>query len=222
MKNSLMHNYINQFSSLHVNKQRGQIAPHKAILLLCVMDLIANGYLNSNKIKFSERLEEQFMRNWKLYVRKDSVFRPIAGTPFWHLQYESFWKLEPYIGGDRTLAELKAGNPYSSSTLRTHIRYAEIDEELFLLMQSAENRIQLRDVLISTYLSIVGGHGRNIEDLVIACICFPVFMSIGGYCTSLSRVPHAYDDIVASTHQLRVYRAVEGTMLDDKYGIIVA
>ena len=57
-----MHNYINQFSSLHVNKQRGQIAPHKAMLLLSVMDLVANGSINSNKIEFSEKLEEHSYR----------------------------------------------------------------------------------------------------------------------------------------------------------------
>lgn len=84
-------------------------------------------------------------------------FAPLQETPFWHLQYESFWKLEPYVGGEKTLLELKTTNPYSSSTLRTHIRYAEIDKELFMLMQSVENRKQLRDVLISTYLSVEGG-----------------------------------------------------------------
>lgn len=217
-----MHDYIIQFSSLHVNKQRGQIAPHKAILLLSVMDLIASGYINSNKIEFSERLEEQFMRNWKLYVRKDSIFRPIVGTPFWHLQYESFWKLEPFIGGDKTLSELKFTNPYSSSTLRAHIRYAEIDKELFMLMQSVENRKQLRDVLISTYLSIEGGQGRNIADLVLTCICFPVLMSIGSYGSSSSLGLLAYDDFDAPPKQIQVHRTVNETMFDAKYGIIVA
>lgn len=221
MKNSLMHNYINQFSSLHVNKQRGQIAPHKAILLLSVMDLIANGYLNSNKIKFSERLEEQFMQNRKLYVRKDSIFRPIAGTPFWHLQHESFWKLEPFIGGEKTLSELKSTNPYSSSTLRTHIRYAEIDKELFMLMQSVENRKQLRDVLISTYLSIEGGQGRNLADLLFTCICFPVLMSIGSYGSSSLGLT-AYDDFDALPKQIQVHRTLKETVFGARYGIIVA
>lgn len=217
-----MHNYIIQFSSLHVNKQRGQIAPHKAILLLSVMDLVANGSINSNRIEFSDRLEEQFMLNWKLYVRKDSVFRPIAGTPFWHLQYESFWKLEPYVGGEKTLLELKTTNPYSSSTLRTHIRYAEIDKELFMLMQSVENRKQLRDVLISTYLSVEGGQGRNIADVVLTCICFPVLMSIGSYGSSSSWGLLAYDNFDALPKQIHVHETVEETVFDAKYGINVA
>jgi predicted restriction endonuclease len=116
------------------------------------MDLIASGYINSNKIEFSERLEEQFMRNWKLYVRKDSIFRPIAGTPFWHLHYEPFWKLVPYEGGDEAIAMWLQGNPYAPSTTRKHIRYAEIDQALFDLLQDKTNRARLRTTLIKHYL----------------------------------------------------------------------
>lgn len=217
-----MHSYINQFSSLHVNKQRGQIAPHKAILLLSVIDLVANGSINSNKIEFSERLEGQFMRNWKLYVRKDSIFRPTAGTPFWHMQHESFWKLEPFIGGEKTLSHLKSTNPYSSFTLRTHIRYAEIDKELFTFMQSVENRKLLKDVLISTYLSIEGGQGRKIEDILLACICFPVLMGICSCSTSSSRLSFTYDDINAYTQQMPMHRTIKECAPDARCGIIFA
>ena len=40
------------------------------------MDLIASGYITSNKIEFTEVLEERFKSNWKRYVKEDSVFNP--------------------------------------------------------------------------------------------------------------------------------------------------
>jgi hypothetical protein len=91
-----------------------------------------------------------------------------------------------------------------------------------MLMQSVEGRKQLREVLISTYLSIEGGQGRKIGDLVLACICLPVLMSISNCTTSSPSLSFTYDDIVAPTQQLHVHRTFNATALDAKYGIIVA
>lgn len=144
--------YVESFSSLHVFKQRGQTAPHKAILLLSLMDLVANGSINSNKIEFNEGLEEQFMQNWKKYARKDTSFHPVPSTPFWYMQSEPFWKLIPRVEGVDSTYLLKQCNPGTPNSLRANIRYAEIDEELFVLMQKVWNRQKLRKVLLNTYL----------------------------------------------------------------------
>lgn len=66
-----MKKYLHQFSNLHCNKLKGEIAPHKPIMLLSVMDLIEAGFITSNKIEFSEMLEERFKSNWKRYVKTD-------------------------------------------------------------------------------------------------------------------------------------------------------
>ena len=145
-----MKKYLHQFSNLHRNKLKGEIAPHKPIMLLSVMDLIEAGFITSNKIEFSEMLEERFKSNWKRHVKEDSVYKPIAGTPFWHLNYEPFWRLVPFCGGEETLAQLKKSNPYSSGTIRKNIRYAEIDSELFELMKDVVGRKELRMVLANT------------------------------------------------------------------------
>ena len=144
--------YVESFSSLHVFKLRGQTAPHKAILLLSLMDLVANGSINSNKIEFNEGLEEQFMQNWKKYARKDTSFHPVPSTPFWYMQSEPFWKLIPQVEGVDSTYLLKQCNPGTPNSLRANIRYAEIDEELFVLMQKVWNRQKLRKVLLNTYL----------------------------------------------------------------------
>ena len=147
-----MDNYINYFSSLHTNTQKGVKAPHKAIMLLSVIDLVDYGVITSNQIESSERLEQQFLYNCSRYVGQSELFQAKAGTPFWHLNNEPFWKLVPFEGGDVAIVTYLQGRPYALSTTRRLIRYAEIDQELFDLLQSESNRAKLRVTLIKNYL----------------------------------------------------------------------
>ena len=148
----MTNNYINLFSSLHTNTQKGVKAPHKAIMLLSVIDLVEYGVINSNRIEFSERLEQQFMHNWSRYVGQSDVFQPRAGTPFWHLNNEPFWRLVLYEGDEEAIAIHLQGNPYAPGTTRRLIHYAEIDNELFELLKNENNRVKLRIGLIKEYL----------------------------------------------------------------------
>ena len=52
-----MDQYIGYFATLHTNTQKGVKAPHKAIMLLSVIDLVKYGVITSNQIEFSERME---------------------------------------------------------------------------------------------------------------------------------------------------------------------
>lgn len=145
-RNYELADYIDLFSNLHTNKQHGKSAPHKAIMLLSVIDLISSQHITTNEIIYNEELEKCFLKNWKRYVKEVSIFKPKAGTPFWHLNSEPFWQLIPYEGGYRTIVKLQKGNPYSVATIRKHIKYAVIDKELFLLLQNGFNR----EILINT------------------------------------------------------------------------
>lgn len=149
--NKNLRDYLENFSNLNTNKQQGKIAPHKAILLLSVIDLVEQGQIQSNKIELTEKLENQFKLNWGKYVENKDVFQPIIGTPYVHLRGESFWKLIPTKGNGDT--DLSANiNSYSTNYLRSQIQYAVIDEELFDLLQDNKNRDKFRNVLISTYI----------------------------------------------------------------------
>ena len=57
--------YKEHFSSLNTARKLGRPAPHKAILLLSVMELIENGRINGNRIELTEILEETFLKLWK-------------------------------------------------------------------------------------------------------------------------------------------------------------
>lgn len=149
-RNYELADYIDLFSNLHTNKQKGKSAPHKAIMLLSVIDLISSQHITTNEIIYNEELEKCFLKNWKRYVKEVSIFKPIAGTPFWHLNSEPFWQLIPYEGGYVTIVKLQKRNPYSAGTIRKYIKYAVIDKELFLLLRDSSNREILKQALINS------------------------------------------------------------------------
>lgn len=149
-RNYELADYIDLFSNLHTNKQHGKSAPHKAIMLLSVIDLISSQHITTNEIIYNEELEKCFLKNWKRYVKEASIFKPKAGTPFWHLNSEPFWQLIPYEGGYMTIVKLQKGNPYSAGTIRKYIKYAVIDKELFLLLRDSSNRETLKQALINS------------------------------------------------------------------------
>ena len=147
--------YAEMFANLSVNRRFGRKAPHKAIMLLSLIDLISTQQICTNKVEFSKLLEDCFLKNWKKYVGVSSLFLPKAGTPFWHMNSEPFWRLVPMEKDKERLIMLQMGNPTSARTIRQHIRYAEIDQELFDLLQSETNRARLRVTLIKNYLQSI-------------------------------------------------------------------
>lgn len=50
--------YIQCFSALNTMKMQGKPAPHKALLLLSVIDLVEQGYITDSNIQLSDILEE--------------------------------------------------------------------------------------------------------------------------------------------------------------------
>lgn len=142
-----MYFYLQQFSSLHTAKIAGKLAPHKAVLLLSIMDLVEAGIITSPRIELSEALEGTFARVWKRYIGTSIIFTPKVATPFWHLQNEPFYRL--YMNNGQLISG--GTGRYSISWLRENT-YAMLDEKLFHLMQDENARAELRVKLVSTYL----------------------------------------------------------------------
>ena len=146
MSNKDLAYYEQCFGHLNVNKMGGQVAPHKPILLLAIMDLVECEVIMLPQIVLGEALIAAFKWNWARLVQKDIRFKPVIGTPFYHMSGEPFWKLIPK---DPSYAP----NTTNITTLREYYEYAEIDPELFVLMLDADARQRLRKVLIETYLN---------------------------------------------------------------------
>ena len=143
----MLENYIQLFSSFTTARKAGKNAPHKAILMLSIIDLVEQGYITTNKIILDKQLEDMFSHLWKRYVGSSIIFKPNIAAPFWHLQNEPFYNLYHNGGLPLNLADPH----YSISYLRDNT-HALIDEDLFRLMCDESCRAELRVTLISKYL----------------------------------------------------------------------
>ena len=71
----------------------GKPAPHKALLLLSVIDLVESGVIVDNHIDLSDILINTFNANAKKFYAHSPLFKPEVTKPFFHMQHESFWRL---------------------------------------------------------------------------------------------------------------------------------
>lgn len=142
----MLEKYIEQFKKINVAKRDGLKAPHKAVLLLAVIDLVERGAITTPKIELTEDLEYTYQRLWDRYVCNTQTFQSRLTTPFWHLSNEEFWRLRTYSG----LPVSERDNASSVKSMREKI-YAVLDVVLFEELKKAENRAKLRVILISNY-----------------------------------------------------------------------
>jgi putative restriction endonuclease len=145
--------YAGRFARLRTNRNRkvwsevtAHQAPHKPILLLCVLDLFDSGEISSNLVEISDDLVELFGRYWERVL---PFTRPgNLALPFFHLQGDGFWYLLPRY------EDALIGSQITSLTrLREEIVGARLAEDLYDLVQLKKNRDRLRNVLIETYFS---------------------------------------------------------------------
>lgn len=84
--------YIERFGMLKTTFSKSRPAPHKALLLLSVIDLIEKDIITSSKIELSDALIETFKSNSKVLF-KDDFFKPSIGQPFFFMKSEPYWQL---------------------------------------------------------------------------------------------------------------------------------
>ncbi len=134
------------FASMRTAVKNGKRAPHKAILLLSVIELIEDGLIQSNQIELSDMLIKKFKQCWDIYIGNSTVFQSDIGKPFWHLQSEPFWKLISHSGTQVTKDSI-SGSKYPINNLRKNVAYAEIDKELFELLQEEVTRATFKEII---------------------------------------------------------------------------
>ncbi len=161
-----LRHYVNAFSNLHTAKLKGHKAPHKAVLLLAIIDLVENGKIATPRIVLSDELIDRFNKLWHHYLGTSAFFSPDITKPFFHMQHECFWRLVEfeesslpmvaedyqYVEGRKQKKELPTGT-YSIKAMRKAFHFAEIDGQLFLLLQKSDVRAMLRVILINEYLT---------------------------------------------------------------------
>src|SRR5690242_6418294 len=89
----LLSKYMSLFSRLHRNHNpKLGVAPHKAILLLAVLDEIERGHIEKNSIALTPDLVAAFRAYWSVLVPAGTWQERIA-NPFRFLVQDGFWEL---------------------------------------------------------------------------------------------------------------------------------
>ncbi|MBQ5997352.1 MAG: hypothetical protein IJL64_05740 [Bacteroidales bacterium] len=145
-----LQSYLAQLVSLRAERPSGQVTPHKAILLLSIIDMIDMGFVKSPEIEMSKVLERIYRVNWQVCAGKDSALKPRVGRAFWALRHEPFCTMRRSDGG--RLEDMT--QPPTAVMLRRCSVQAVLDKELFDLLMDEDTRMRCRNVLKAAYIGL--------------------------------------------------------------------
>ena len=120
--------YISYFGKLRVSNSGGFKAPHKAILMITITEMVRDGYFESPEIEESPLLKIFYDSNWHQYIQINSPFVCNVDMPFQHIGSEPFCN-------------------------QTSYNKIELDEELYDLMTDQEDSEAIITTLIANYLA---------------------------------------------------------------------
>jgi len=152
----MINRYVKFFSTLHSDSSRSRWtdatkyrAPHKPLLLLAVIDLIAQGIIKTNFIEFTPDLVELFTVYWSRVMPPDQRSNIIL--PFFHLSSDRFWHLVPRPGMETVLTATRQIRGIAQ--LQEIVLGVKLDDELYALLCRVESRDLLRTALIEKYFA---------------------------------------------------------------------
>ena len=155
--------YIEAVKNLKTNNKWGRKSPHKAVLMLTVIELYEKNILMDNEIRYDETLKSTFLKIWNLVLPNEPLFHPEAYLPFWYLQSDNFWHIVPIRGKEDILSLMHDTNiKPSEAKLIDSVKYAELDEDLYFLMTLPSGRSSLKRALLETYTTLTN---KQIEKL---------------------------------------------------------
>ena len=147
--------YTEAFKNLRTNNKWGRKSPHKAVLMLTVIEMFEQNILIDNEIYYDDKLKSMFLKVWNRVLPSEPLFHPDAYLPFWYLQNDSFWHIVPVRGKEDILALMRDNNVKpSEAKLYDSVKCAELDEDLYFLMTLSSGRSSLKRVLLETYTSL--------------------------------------------------------------------
>ena len=144
--------YMDRIMSIRQAKIRGEIIVAKPVLMLALIDGVESGVFTNNRFLLNEWLEEHYMKLMLQYTRQSQFDKPTEiNNPFWHLSTDGFWHLHLKVKEEMSMTPSKAW-------LKENVNYACFDDDLWVLLQSKEWRIRLRDFIVEHKLT--SGSGR--------------------------------------------------------------
>lgn len=128
MASIILQSYIDLLTHLRVSSAGGFKAPHKAILMITITEMVRDGFVGSPLVMNDEMLKRFFVSNWHKYIQIQTPFVGDVNMPVSHIGSEKF-------------------------VISSNLRSFEIDRDLFFLMQDPESSESLIASLIATYLA---------------------------------------------------------------------
>ena len=147
--------YVEAFKNLRTNNKWGRKSPHKAVLMLTVIELYEKNVLTDNEIYYDDTLKDTFREVWNRVLPEEPKFHSDACLPFWYLQSDSFWHIVPKRGQEDILSLMRDNNVKpSEAKLYDSVKYAELDDDLYFLMTIPSGRSSLKRALLETYAEL--------------------------------------------------------------------
>ena len=106
--------------NLNRNKYRGCYAPHKAVMIMAVMELVKSVHITSNVILLDKELKGMFKEIWHRVVPAGSPFKCEYRNPFTYMDSEPFWDLSN--DQDKAFISWEAFYAFSHEESRSAIR----------------------------------------------------------------------------------------------------
>lgn len=153
--------YQEKSRQLVVNIRNARASPHKICMLLAVLDLARAGALTINRIEFTPPLLERYHAFFAAVKGVGDHSNPYF--PFFHLagplrsRTPSFWHLKALPGRELILSSMSTAR--SPSDITNNIAYAELDPELFELLQDPSSVDALTEAVSSHWFD------RGLHDL---------------------------------------------------------
>lgn len=136
--------FFDRISHLKYNNRGGYKAPHKAIYLLAILDLIDFEWITDRKFQVSHELVNTFEWNWNRYVGKNPHFQLNIWNPINYMEPDVIKRI--FRPGYENV------KPASVGRCKEVFEYLEIPSDLWAFLQDANNRKDIRLLLIDTYL----------------------------------------------------------------------
>lgn len=144
---------MNQLFRLKRANSKGEKAPHKPILLLCLIKLIEDGEIVENKFPISPTLIFYFRSIWNELVHSDQ-WKPKIFLPFFHLSNDKkVWELILENGVDINLTSKYS--PRSLGSLVESVSFGRLHDSLIPYFFESNLRSELKTKLIQFYFPSV-------------------------------------------------------------------
>lgn len=141
--------YVELFKQLNVNHNLGSPAPHKAIMLITMMNMIRAGKINGNLFEPTQYAISLFSVNWITYIKGKCAYNNDFWTPFFYMNSEPFWTLCP---STKTPTEGLYIENLTCTLVKKYLYATRINEDLIDVIRDDKGYTALLNTLVENYL----------------------------------------------------------------------